>query len=140
MIRSKRIAAIMRLSRVETDAAARTLASSTQGLAAYEDELQQLRVYRIEHANQLRVRGGRTLGGAEIRNHLIFIQKLDEAVARLEVRVATQRRANARDQERWLGARHKTKALDGIALRHRGSEERARQHREQLASDDRSQR
>ena len=112
----------------------RLLAEARRRLQHEQERLRELRRYLDEY----RQRCGR--GGTDIRRwqeDRLFLQRLDQAVARQAERVAEAEAACRREQEGWLQSRQREETLQHVSDRLRQAQREQDLRREQREADGR---
>ena len=123
------------------DAAERLLRLLKQKEDAAQQRLEELHGYKLDY--QQRLSGGSDARGMEIhllRDFHAFLAKLDVAIQHQEKEVtqATSQWQNAHDN--WLALRQKVKAYEALAERHRSSEIKREEKRDQRITDEQASR
>ncbi len=140
MSRSKRLGPVADVAARREQHAARSLKESRDILARYESQLQDLQAYRQEYVDGFHQAGTDGMGVGRMKDYLVFLGKLDEAIRQLQTMVSSSSDRCERDKSQWLATRAKFKALDKVISRYRREEERNEVRREQRETDERSQR
>ena len=119
---------------------AEALAASERRVSESEAKLAELEGYRMSYVRDFTVRAGSGIDGASARDYQVFLGRLDEAL-RQQSQVVVRTRAQ-RDSERqnWQGAAQRAEAVGQIVKHWKNEEQRDLDRREQLESDERSQR
>jgi len=119
---------------------AESLAACERRVAESESRLAELESYMKSYAEQFQARAGGGIGAAGLRDFQTFMARLGEAV-RQQTQIVLQARAD-RDAElrTWQQAAQRAEAVGGLVKRWQSEEQRQHEKREQLESDERSQR
>jgi len=137
MKRSARLLPLVRAAEREERLAAAAFAGAREQLEAQRQRLEGLRAARQEYLAGPADSGG---GGAADPRRLgrtrSFLARLDAAIAELSAQCERQGERCARERRRWLEARDRTRALDGVRARHRDTERAEVLAREQGHLDD----
>jgi flagellar protein FliJ len=119
---------------------AEALALSERRVNESETKLTELESYRANYVREFAIRAEAGMTGASARDYQAFLARLDEAL-RQQAQVVTRARAQ-RDSElqNWQGAAQRADAVGQMVRQWKTEEQRAVDRREQLESDERSQR
>jgi flagellar export protein FliJ len=117
MSRAKRVRRIIELTSSELSDAERRLRQSATELQAYERQLVDLEAGRVDYARRLEHQGSGSIGVAEARTLLNFLQRLDEAIVQLRELIAQKHRMHDHHREQWIKTRNKTQVMADIANR-----------------------
>jgi flagellar protein FliJ len=119
---------------------AEALALSERRVNESETKLTELESYRASYVREFAIRAESGMTGASARDYQAFLARLDEAL-RQQAQVVTRARAQ-RDSElqNWQGAAQRADAVGQMVKQWKTEEQRAVDRREQLESDERSQR
>ena len=118
--------------------AARSLKESRDILARYEAQLQGLQDYRQEYVAGFERAGTDGMGAGRMKDYLVFLGKLDEAIQQLQTVISSSNERCEQDKTQWLATRAKFKALDEVIARYRREEDRNEVRREQRETDERA--
>lgn len=136
MTRSKRLKPIARIADHRQQDAARVFRESREELERYQLRLAELRGYRDEYLSRFHRTGNGGMGASQMKDYLVFLGKLDEAIRQLETLIAGSRQHCETRRDEWLASRSRFKALDEVISRHRSTERRQALRREQRESDE----
>lgn len=119
---------------------AEALAAGECRVRESEAKLDELEAYRSGYVRDFAQRAGSGINGASARDYQAFLARLDEAL-RQQSQLVTRARTQ-RDSEllNWQGAAQRAQAVGHVVKRWQAEEQRALDKREQLESDERSQR
>jgi flagellar FliJ protein len=119
---------------------AESLAACERRVAECESRLAELEGYMKSYAEQFQARAENGIGAAGLRDFQTFMARLGEAVKQ-QTQIVLQARAD-RDAElrTWQHAAQRAEAVGGLVRRWQSEEQRQHEKREQLESDERSQR
>ncbi len=140
MSRSKRLGPVADVAARREQHAARSLKESRDILARYEAQLQGLQAYRQEYVAGFQQAGTDGMGAGRMKDYLVFLGKLDEAIQQLQAVISSSNERCEQDKTQWLATRAKFKALDEVITRYRREEDRNEVRREQRETDERAQR
>ena len=140
MTRSKRLGPVADVAARREQHAARTLKESREILAGFEAQLRGLQDYRQEYMAGFRQAGSAGMNAARMKDYLVFLDKLDEAITQLGAAISSSHERCEQDKDLWLASRAKLKALEKIITGYRNEEQRNEVRREQRESDERAQR
>ena len=136
MPRSFPFQTVLDLSRLRLDEAARALAKLLANEQASSCTLGMLERYRDEYQTRLTEAARNGISPGRWRNFQAFLGQLDGAIAQQRQALDASKRQSADGQKTWLERRGRTRAFDTLSERHRSSEERAEDRREQKRSDE----
>lgn len=140
MTRSQRLKPIARVARRREELAARTLQDKRRQLVDMEDRYVQLQRYRAEYTQVDPRSGSHSLSASELKNNRRFIEHLESAISCARGQVQQAQQLCEGTQGDWMSARAHSKAIDSVISRHETSEERSREQREQVQTDEHAQR
>ncbi len=138
--RSKRLRPVAEVAQRREQDAARVLKESRDTLRQYETQLENLKAYRQEYVLGFQEASVSGMGAGRMKDYLVFLSKLDDAINQLEAVMATTREDCERDRTQWVAKRARLKALDEVIARFRMEERRDEIRREQRDADERAQR
>ncbi len=138
--RSKRLRPVAEVAQRREQDAARVLKESRDTLRQYETQLENLKAYRQEYVLGFQQASVSGMGAGRMKDYLVFLSKLDDAINQLEAVMATTREDYERDRTQWVAKRARLKALDEVIARFRMEERRDEIRREQRDTDERAQR
>jgi flagellar protein FliJ len=140
MTRAKRLQPVQNLVDDQERRLAQSLAALEKKLLDADRKCQELERYRQEYERQFKDTAARGIGVTGLRDYQAFLARLSEAI-RQQQSVVTRSRAE-RDAEmlRWQEVARKAKALDHVVEQWKVEEQRARDRREQIETDERAQR
>ncbi|HEU4653553.1 MAG TPA: flagellar export protein FliJ [Steroidobacteraceae bacterium] len=140
MSRAKRLQPVQNLVDDKERRLAQSLAGFEKKLVDAERKLQELERYRAEYERQFKETAARGIGVTGLRDYQAFLARLNEAIRQQQSVV--QRAHSERDAERlrWQEMARKAKALDHVVETWNVQEQRARDRREQIETDERAQR
>ena len=139
MSRSKRLRPVADVAARREQQAARMLQESRKTLARHEAQLRNLQDYRQEYVSGFEQAGTDGINAGRMKDYLVFLDKLDEAIRQLQGVIASSRTRCEQDKGLWLACRAKLKAVDKVIARYRSEEDRDEVRREQRESDERAQ-
>ena len=122
MKRSQRLARIARLSSTAELVAAQTLARAQQELAQLEIQRRELQNYQAEYLKRMEGVDGPPLNAYEAQKLRVFVQRIGDAVAVMDQRIAGTAQRCARERQRWLSQRQRAETQTDLAARARVSE------------------
>ena len=140
MKRSQRIEVAQRVADQREQSKAQALAASERSLQECEAKLRELEGYRLGYIKDFAQRASLGMDASRARDYQIFLARLDEALAQQSELV--QRARALRDSERsgWQSAAQRADVVERMMQHVKSDEHRADEKREQLESDERSQR
>lgn len=137
MTKSKRLKPLAKLAKNGEDTAARALGECQQRFNEQQSRLDDLKSYRHDYVMQLKNASRSGLESGAMQRYQQFLAKIDEAIALQGQLVERTRQEYEEKNKQWSAARTKHKALDKAVTRHRTSELRQRERREQRQNDER---
>jgi flagellar FliJ protein len=135
MTRSKRLGPLVRVSRAREEEIAKRLAEAHTQWQAERERFETLVRHRAEYAERLKAESARGVGAARLRQYQDFLERLDEALAWQQERLAQLERACEAERAAWFTARQRRRALDKAVERVRHAERREQDRREQAETD-----
>ncbi len=140
MKRSQRLDMVQRVVDDLERRKAEALAASERRVSENEKKLTELEGYRATYVRDFALRAETGITAASARDYQAFLARLDEAL-RQQLHLLTGARAQ-RDAElrNWQGAAQRADAVGQMVKQFKTEEQRALDKREQLESDERSQR
>lgn len=103
-------------------------------------QLDDLKAYRAEYLEQYAADVSAGLPGTRLREYQVFIDKLEDVIARQQQIVSDSEQRCDSSKQHWRGRYSKQKAMDNAVERMRLNERKNRERQEQSESDERSQR
>ncbi|MDO9372636.1 MAG: flagellar export protein FliJ [Gammaproteobacteria bacterium] len=136
MTKSQRLTPIARIAGSKERSASHDLVKAQRMLDECETRLAELVSYRDDYQRRLHAAGAAGLEAGQMHEYLMFIARLDQAIARQREALAETVRSYERLKLHWLALHGKTLALDKAVERFRGEESRLDDRREQHESDE----
>jgi len=136
MSRSKRLQPLAQIADQKQQDAARLLKQSREELGRYEARLVELRSYRQEYVSRFQQAGNGGMGAGQMKDYLVFLGKLDEAVRQLDALILDTRLQCDSKKTDWMASRARFRALDEVITRHLKEERRDELRREQRQADE----
>jgi flagellar protein FliJ len=140
MTKSKRIGRVQRVADVQERRKAAALAASEQRMREGESKLRELEGYRDDYRRAFAQRAAAGIDAAAACDYRVFLARLDEAVRQQAEIVKRERAQREADHGQWQGAAQRAEALERTVQHLRAGERRSHERREQLESDELSQR
>ena len=138
--RAKRLGPVADVAARREQHAARVLKESREILTRYQAQLRGLQNYRQEYLANFQQAGTGGMKAGRMKDYLVFLGKLDEAIEQLQTAIASSSARCEEDRGVWLASRAKLKALDSVIARYASEEQRDEIRREQREVDERAQR
>jgi len=136
LTRSKRLKPLAQIADRKQQDAARVFRQSREELDRYEARLVELRSYRKEYLGRFHRAGNGGIGASQMKDYLVFLARLDEAIRQLEALLADSRQQCESRRGEWVTSRARFKALDEVIARYRSAERREMLRREQRDADE----
>lgn len=128
----------MRVSASREQELARRLSQAMSLWQSQQARLEELKNHQAEYENTLRSESARGVDAGRLRQYQQFLDRLAEAVAFQQRRVADAQRACEETRAVWMAARQRLQVLDKVAQRYARAERQAEERREQREADERS--
>ncbi len=138
MSRSQRLAPIQDYNRRREEQAAQRLQEANARLRRLEQQIEQLRSFRREYAEQINQLGQGGVSLHRVRLIQDFIARLDELIAEQEQQCQRLREDCEAARRAWLDEHRRRRALDTLVERYRDQERREAARAEQKAQDERA--
>ena len=119
---------------------AEALAVSERRVAESEKKLSELEAYRDSYVRDFAVRAQSGIGAAAARDYQAFLSRLDDALHQQNQSVIGTRAQRDSERQNWQDAAQRAEAIGTTVKRWQSEERYALERREQIESDERSQR
>ena len=119
---------------------AEALAASEKRLSESESKLAELQTYRDGYVRDFAARAQAGIDSVIARDYQVFLGRLEEALRQQAQIVSRTRVQRDAEMKNWQGAAQRAEGVGQMIKRIQTEEERAGARREQLESDERSQR
>ena len=119
---------------------AEALAASERRVAESEKKLADLEAYRDGYARDFELRAKAGMSAAAARDYQVFLGRLDEALRQQTQAVIGTRAQRDAELQNWQDAAQRAEAIGHTVKRWQGEERHALERREQIETDERSQR
>jgi flagellar protein FliJ len=119
---------------------AEALAASERRVAESEKKLADLEAYRDGYVRDFQLRAQAGIGAAAARDYQVFLSRLDEALRQQTQAVIGTRAQRDAELQNWQDAAQRAEAIGQTVKRWQGEERHALERREQIETDERSQR
>jgi flagellar FliJ protein len=119
---------------------AEALAASERRVTESEKKLADLEAYRDGYVRDFDLRAKAGIGAAAARDYQVFLGRLDEALRQQTQAVIGTRAQRDAELQNWQDAAQRAEAIGQTVKRWQGEEHHALERREQIESDERSQR
>src|SRR5579863_7336021 len=119
---------------------AEALAASERRVTESEKKLADLEAYRQGYVRDFELRAKAGIGAAAARDYQVFLGRLDEALRQQTQAVIGTRAQRDAELQNWQDAAQRAEAIGQTVKRWQGDERHALERREQIESDERSQR
>ena len=119
---------------------AEALAASERRVTESEKKLAELEAYRDGYVRDFDLRAKAGIGAAAARDYQVFLGRLDEALRQQTQAVIGTRAQRDAELQNWQDAAQRAEAIGQTVKRWQGEERSALERREQIESDERSQR
>ena len=119
---------------------AEALAASERRVTESEKKLADLEAYRDGYVRDFNLRAKAGIGAAAARDYQVFLGRLDEALRQQTQAVIGTRAQRDAELQNWQDAAQRAEAIGQTVKRWQGDERHALERREQIESDERSQR
>jgi flagellar protein FliJ len=119
---------------------AEALAASERRVTESEKKLADLEAYRDGYVRDFDLRAKAGIGAAAARDYQVFLGRLDEALRQQTQAVVGTRAQRDAELQNWQDAAQRAEAIGQTVKRWQGDERHALERREQIESDERSQR
>jgi flagellar FliJ protein len=119
---------------------AETLAASERRVAESEKKLADLEAYRDGYVRDFALRAQAGINAAAARDYQVFLGRLDEALRQQTQAVIGTRAQRDSELQNWQDAAQRAEAIGQTVKRWQGEERYALERREQIETDERSQR
>ncbi len=137
MTKSRRLKPVVRVSEAREQDFARRLSQAMDLWRVQQARLEELEHHRAQYENTLRRESARGVDAARLRHYQQFLDRLADAVAFQQRRVAELERACAQARAVWMAANQRRRTLEKVAQRYTRAEREAEARREQRETDDR---
>lgn len=108
---------LIELAREARNKAGQLLASERDNQRQLNDQLELLKRYRGEYAEQLQVRMDQGIDLASLQDYQTFLASVDHAIARAREGLEAQQRTMIRYQEQWQQRQRRLSSYDTLASR-----------------------
>jgi len=119
---------------------AEALAASERRVAESEKKLADLEAYRDGYVRDFQLRAKAGIGAAAARDYQVFLGRLDEALRQQTQAVIGTRAQRDAELQNWQDAAQRAEVIGQTVKRWQGEERYALERREQIETDERSQR
>ena len=119
---------------------AEALAASERRVAESEKKLADLEAYRDGYVRDFQLRAKAGIGAAAARDYQVFLTRLDEALRQQTQAVIGTRAQRDAELQNWQDAAQRAEVIGQTVKRWQGEERYALERREQIETDERSQR
>lgn len=119
---------------------AEALATAERRVAESEKKLSDLEAYRDGYVRDFQLRAKAGIGAAAARDYQVFLSRLDEALRQQTQAVIGTRAQRDAELQNWQDAAQRAEAIGQTVKRWQGEERHALERREQIETDERSQR
>ena len=119
---------------------AEALAACERRVTESEKKLSDLEAYRDGYVRDFNLRAKAGIGAAAARDYQVFLGRLDEALRQQTQAVIGTRAQRDAELQNWQDAAQRAEAIGQTVKRWQGDERHALERREQIESDERSQR
>lgn len=119
---------------------AEALAASERRVTESEQKLAELEAYRDSYVRDFAIRAEQGMSGAAVRDYQAFLARLDDALHQQNQIVVSTRAQRDAERQNWQDAAQRAEAIGTTVKRWQGEERHALERREQVESDERSQR
>jgi flagellar FliJ protein len=119
---------------------AEALAASERRVTESEKKLADLEAYRDGYVRDFDLRAKAGISAAAARDYQVFLGRLDEALRQQTQAVIGTRAQRDAELQNWQDAAQRAEAIGQTVKRWQGDERHALERREQIESDERSQR
>lgn len=140
MVPSDRFKPVQRVTENRERKAASALGERLKTKQAAEKQLQDLRIYHAEYLSRYQQAKERGVHVSQVREFQVFLDKLEQAIAEQEKRVAQAAAACADAQATWRDKYTRSQVIDNVLERMKADEQRQADKREQARQDDRPRR
>ena len=123
MKKSSRLQRIVRLSTTTERLAAQALAQAQQEHAELAAQTRDLRAYQAEYLKRLQHDATLALNGYEAQQLLLFVRRIEAAIADLGRKLEAAARRCTVARERWVAQHRKVSIISEVAARARATEE-----------------
>ncbi len=136
MKRSERLERINAINHGLENLAGAKLAKASEEYAQQQNQLEQLRIYREDYAEQLRVKMLGDLSPQELRDYRFFFASIENAIHQQESMVAHMHRKLEQCQAEWMEKRNEVEKLNVAGASLKRAEAATEARNEQKASDE----
>lgn len=136
MKRSERLERINAVNHGLENMAGAKLAGVYEEYTAQLNQLEQLRIYKDDYAEQLREKMQSDLSSQEIRDYKYFFASIENAIKQQESMVEHVRKKLEKCREEWLGRRSEVEKLNAAGDNMKREEAREEARKEQKLSDE----
>ena len=119
---------------------AEALAACERRVTESEKKLSDLEAYRDGYVRDFQLRAKAGINAAAARDYQVFLSRLDEALRQQTQAVIGTRAQRDAELQNWQDAAQRAEAIGQTVKRWQGEERHALERREQIESDERSQR
>ena len=119
---------------------AEALAASERRVTESEKKLADLEAYRQGYVRDFELRAKAGINAAAARDYQVFLGRLDEALRQQTQAVIGTRAQRDAERQNWQDAAQRAEAIGQTVKRWQGEERHALERREQIETDERSQR
>ncbi len=140
MNKSKRFKPIQKIAEKKERDAAAAFGRTLQAREAAQRRLEELQQYHAEYLERFTQATRTGIGGARIQEYQTFITKLELAIEQQQQVLEESQNRVSDSKAQWQGKYTKARAVDSAVDRMRADELRESERKEQLLSDERSQR
>lgn len=136
MKRSERLEKIASINLGYENLAGASLASSRDQYRIQENQLQQLKIYKVEYQQQLRTRLKTSISANEIRDYQYFFSSLDTAILQQKELVKQSAVQVEKSKDNWLHRKREVAKISRVAENLRTQEALTSQKNEQKTADE----
>ncbi|MCX4193866.1 flagellar export protein FliJ [Methylophaga sp. OBS1] len=136
MSRTRKLNPVIDMARKATESELIKLGEQNALLQREQNQLDELIQYRDEYLSRFRQGDPMQMSAKKALDLRGFLAQLDQAIQAQEHQVNQSLQVVNRQQQNWVQARNKERALDTLMARYRADEERIEQKREQRENDE----
>ncbi len=134
--RAKRFTPLVMLARNKEQAAAIALGTCNQQVQQNQQQLEQLKQYRHEYAQQLMIDGNKGIDAGMLKTYKNFISGLDQAIKNQLMQIYESKLQLEKKRQLWLQQHQDTRAMEVTVDKYKAQENRDKDRKEQNSLDE----